>query len=381
MRLEAAVRLLGQLAQHQPGVADDSYLDTAVVADLAAVEVDADEAGVGRKPRRAQKREHRVRPRTHHQHHVGLAKRHRARARKRARMVFGNHSAALRRGVKRQSGAVDEVAQFGGRPRPQHAAAGDDDRALGRGEQLNRAFHLHRVAGRPALDAVVDGEQDFFVVDLVIENVAGQVEVDRALLGVERLTKRDADVLRDAARHVDPVGCLHYRLHDRHLVHLLEGVERRRAHRRRTADRDYRGGVGPRVGESRERVGRAGARRRDAHARLAGDARVRVRHHRRRLLVAHIDALHPEIETGARGAAGRTAHHEKDRIDLFVSKAARDYLLASDNCHIAQTLLVEMVGPTEPPPCQEYRARTKTACMMLTTGSRTLTCEFRSNIC
>jgi hypothetical protein len=53
MRLEAAVGLLGQLAQHQLGVADDPDLDAAVVADLATVEIDADEACVGRKARRA----------------------------------------------------------------------------------------------------------------------------------------------------------------------------------------------------------------------------------------------------------------------------------------------------------------------------------------
>jgi hypothetical protein len=49
-----------------------------------------------------------------------------------------------------------------------------------------------------------------------------------------------------------------------------------------------------------------------------------VRHHRRCLLVADVDTFHPKLETRARGAAGRAAHHEKDRVDAFVFEAARD---------------------------------------------------------
>jgi hypothetical protein len=54
-----------------------------------------------------------------------------------------------------------------------------------------------------------------------------------------------------------------------------------------------------------------------------------VRHHGGRLLVAHVNPLHAELKTGARGAAGRAAHHEEDRVNAFVLEALRDYLFAA----------------------------------------------------
>src|SRR6202043_2237004 len=80
----------------------------------------------------------------------------------------------------------------------------------------------------------------------------------------------------------------------------------------------------------------AGARRRDANARFAGDPRVSMRHHCRRLLVAHVNAFHSQLEARSCGAAGWAAHHEKDRVDVFIAQAARDYLLASDDRHMVE---------------------------------------------
>ena len=146
MRTKLAGGRGGELLEHQLGVADDSDFDLAVVADFLAVDIDVDEFGVLVKARRQQKGEHRIGPRSDHQHHVGLAKRHRARRRKRPRMVLGYHSAALRRGPKRKPGGVDKAAQVLAGPRPQHAAAGNHNRTLRLLQKVNRALHHRRVA-------------------------------------------------------------------------------------------------------------------------------------------------------------------------------------------------------------------------------------------
>jgi hypothetical protein len=54
-----------------------------------------------------------------------------------------------------------------------------------------------------------------------------------------------------------------------------------------------------------------------------------MRHHRGSLLVAHVDALHPEVETSASGAAGGSAHHEENSINAFPLERLCDYFFAS----------------------------------------------------
>ena len=160
------------------------------------------------------------------------------------------------------------------------------------------------------------------------EDIAGQIEIDRPLLAVRRFAKSQADVIRDARRDIDPIRGLDHRPHHRNLVHLLERIHGGAAHRRRAADRDYRGRVAPGVGEPRNRVGGSRTRRGDADARFAGDPRVGVSHHRGGLLVAHVNPLHAPFEAGGRGPAGRPAHHEEDGVNALVLEAFPDYLLA-----------------------------------------------------
>ena len=78
-------------------------------------------------------------------------------------------------------------------------------RALG--EELDGLAHQRGIAGRPRLGAIVTLDPvDLLLFDFAGKDVAGQVEIDRPALAVERLAEGDADVLRDAIAEVDAVG-------------------------------------------------------------------------------------------------------------------------------------------------------------------------------
>ena len=158
---------------------------------------------------------------------------------------------------------------------------------------------------------------NLLLLDFAAQHVAWQVEVDRAALAVERLTKRDADVLGNPIAEVDAIRGLHDRPHHWNLIHLLERVERRTAHRRSSADCYHRCSIGPCIAKTGHQVGDARTHRRDTDSRLSGHPRIRMRHHRGGLLMAHIDTLHAEFEACAGGPSGRSTHHEEDGVDAF----------------------------------------------------------------
>lgn len=84
--------------------------------------------------------------------------------------------------------------------------------------------------------------------------------------------------------------------HHRDLVHLLKIVHQAEPQRGRRAECDDRAGIRLRVRESGNHVGRSGGMRRQDHAGLARDARIAMRHHAGRGLVASQDRLHAEID-------------------------------------------------------------------------------------
>src|SRR5207245_3176463 len=123
------------------------------MANFAAVEGDVDELRLGRETRGSQEREHRVGTRADHEDHVCGTKGGRARRRERARMVFGDDAAALRRGEEWDSSGLDELAQFVLGTGPQHAAAGEYQRLASAEEQFDRFAHERGIAGGARLSA------------------------------------------------------------------------------------------------------------------------------------------------------------------------------------------------------------------------------------
>src|SRR5262245_39594729 len=58
-----------------------------------------------------------------------------------------------------------------------------------------------------------------------------------------------------------------------------------------------------------------------------------MRHHSGGLFVTDVNALHAQLQTGARRAAGRYAHHEEERVYAFVFETLRNDLIAADSTH------------------------------------------------
>ena len=158
------------------------------------------------------------------------------------------------------------------------------------------------------------GIGDRRLVDRLTENVAGHVDVHRARLSRRRLTIRGGDELRNAPGVVDPRRPFRDRLEHRELVDLLERLHLEKDAGARAAHRDQRRRVDERVGDTRDKVGRARPRSAHAHAGLSHDAGVGVRHQARGLLVAGVDRPGAELDDGGLGLDHGTAHDVEERV-------------------------------------------------------------------
>ena len=141
--VEAAFGGGGQLSQDEPGVADDSDIGGAIVADLLAVEIDADEFADSEK-RGARKKESIEFARAPITNTTSASRNAVERAAGKERVIFGNDAAALRSGEERHPVALDEMAQCGLGARPDDAAAGNQIGRLARVRGIRRAFHYAR---------------------------------------------------------------------------------------------------------------------------------------------------------------------------------------------------------------------------------------------
>src|SRR6266436_5697611 len=245
-------------------------------------------------------------------------------------MILSNNPTTLRRREEGDTGRFDEILQFVLSSRPQHAAPGENYGSPGFHQKLDCLAYQRWVAGRPRLySRVAFYPMNLFLFDFTGQHVARQVEVNRPALAVERFAKRDADVLGNSITKIDAICGLNDRPHHWNLIHLLECVERGAAHWRGSADCYHWGSVSPGVAKTCHKVGDARAHRCDADSGLAGNPRISVRHHRRSLLMAHIDTLHPEVNACAEGTSSRSTHHEEDGVDAFTLERLSDNLFAA----------------------------------------------------
>ena len=182
------------------------------------------------------------------------------------------------------------------------------------------------------------------------QHIAGQVEIHRAFLAVHGFPKGNTDIFGHPLSHINAIRRLDHGLHHGDLIHLLKGVERGRPHGSRPTDGNNRSGIRPGVGQSGHGVGRARTGRRNTDAGLARDPRVGVGHHGRGLFVADIDALHAQVETGRRGAAGRPAHHEENGIDVFSLETLCNQFFASNGAHDIPPFFPALPFPLPYPP-------------------------------
>ena len=316
-RIDSSVHALQQLPQDNPGVADDADVGWAVVADFGRIDVNLDQACRGVEARRSQMADDVVDPRADDQQQVRLTKRRCARGREGQPVIVGHDAASLRGRVERQPGQLHQLLELSLGARPQDAAACDHQRPLGLVQQANRVVDQRRVGARSdAGQALVGaGVHDLVLFDLLVEQVARHVEVDGAGSATERMAHGCADELGHALGIGALLGPLGDRLERRHLVHLLESTLAALAQRRRTTDGQQRCAVGPGVGDAGHQVGGARAGGGHAHAERVLDPPEGVGHHRRGLLVAHVDAAQSFLHRGRLGGHHRPAHDVEERVD------------------------------------------------------------------
>ena len=175
----------------------------------------------------------------------------------------------------------------------QDAVAGQDDRALGRGDLGGRelelagmAVHVRAEPGQAGDDLLLGG---VLGPRLLLEGVLGDVDVDRTRTAragdVERLGERAGQLVGVA----DEVVVLGHRQRDAVDVDLLERVLADEGGRHVAGDRDHRDGVQQGGADARDEVRRARTTGPEADADPAGHAGVAVGRVRATLLVADED--------------------------------------------------------------------------------------------
>ena len=324
--VEMAVGGGQNLAQHHLAIADDADVDLSRRSrDLVGVDVDAGDLRRGVEARRRRMADDVVHPRADHDDEIGLAKRGRAHAQVGVRMVVRQHAAALGRGVERDAALIDELGELGPGLGPDHAAARKDDRLLGLADRVDERRDLPLVAQRTRVEQRPPGQApvDLLLRDLRVENVAGEIEIDRTGLAEHRPLERVVHLLGNALEVVDPVGPLGARLHDRELVDLLKHLAPELPDRARAADRHHRCAVDQRVGDSGRQIDDAGAARRHADARLLQQAAVGLAHEGGGLLVADVERPNAFLDAGGFREQHRAAHQEKQDVGALVLERAR----------------------------------------------------------
>ena len=322
--------------QHASAVADDADVHLARGGgDLGRVDVDAGDLGAGVEPRRRGVADDVVHAGAEHDDEVRLAEGGRAHGRERERMVVGHHTAALRRGVERDAGPLHQLLHLAPGARPDHAAARDDHGLAGSRHGQHQRIDLLGVAQGPRVEDRPAAQRPVHLLlgDLGVEDVAGEIEIGRPGLAAHGVLDGVVHLLGNALQVVDPVGPLHAAPHDGDLVDLLEHLPAELMDRARPADRHHRGAVDQRVGKAGGEVDDAGAARRHAHAGLLGKAAVGVPHHRRGLLVAHVDGADALLDAGGFGQQHRPAHQEQQVLDAFLLQRLRQDLRARQLRH------------------------------------------------
>ena len=222
----------------------------------------------------------------------------------------------------RDAGAFGQNPQWLCRARLEGAPADVEDRALGRGDQLRRLGHQHRVTEG---DGVVPRQ-----VELVdrggpvplhrrVRNVLGQIDEDRAGAARGGHVEGGRHHPRNVVDILDEPVVLRDAHRDARDVALLEGIgaDGRRCHLARHDHQRSRVHVG--VGQWRHDVGGPGPARDHGHAGPAGHHGVPLGHVPGALLVADQDVADGRVDDRVvhrqDGAAGQ-AEHDVDALHL-----------------------------------------------------------------
>ena len=248
-------------------------------------------------------------------------------------MILGDQAARDRRRVEGNARRLDEGLERGRAIGPPHAAAGDDHGALGPRQELDRladGFGIAEGARRRAPRRRID---DTFLLHLLAQDVAGQIEIDRTGPARGCLAERRRDHVGDALGVIDALRPLRDGTEDRDLIDLLKGFHPEKDSRARTADGHQRRGVGEGVGDSRQEIRGARARAAHAHARPSRHTRPGVRREGRRLLMPVIDRANTERDAGRLGLEHGPAHQVKERVGTLRAERLRQYFRTRDRGH------------------------------------------------
>ena len=209
IRINALGARIDELAEHRLAVADDADIDLAWRSgDFIGIDIDARDLGADVEARRRGVADDVVHPGAEHDDQIGVAERRGAHRQIRIFMIVRHDAAALRRGVERNAGLLDELL---------HSAQACDqitplpDRMIGwlrLGDRVDQRIDLAGIAERPRVEQrpAATAPVDLLLGDLGVENVAGEIEIDRARLAAHRFLERDIHLLGDALEIVDAVG-------------------------------------------------------------------------------------------------------------------------------------------------------------------------------
>ena len=204
-------------------------------------------------------------------------------------------------------------------PRPADAAPGDDHGTRGALDQRGGAREEVRVgagaAGQsrrgkgPGLGAGRGAG--------LAQHVGRDLDVDGA--GERRVGEPDGrvNVLRDPRALEHRPGRLGDRPEDRDLIDILEGPQVELLDRDLAAEEEQRARGGVRGRQRRDGVGDAGPRRHAGDPGSLAEARVRVRHVHRRVLVPHVDDPHPRLETRVVDRGNVAAVQREQHLDTL----------------------------------------------------------------
>ena len=242
-------------------------------------------------------------------------------------MVVRQHAAALRRGVERNAGLLDERLQLRPSLRPDDAAAGDDDRLRAPGE-ARRPAHRPAWARRAGARSAAAGRES-----------SSRPALRRFWRRECRRENRDrpARACRSSpsGRRCSPARGMRLRLKTRsaHLVHGFMIATWSISWN--TWRPNWPIGLEPPIATTGAqsisalatpvmRLVDAGAARRHAHARLLQQPTIGLAHERGRLLVANVDQADALLDAGGLGEQHRPAHDEEQMsVPSFFSDFAR----------------------------------------------------------
>src|SRR4051812_48803573 len=334
LALAAALGGLGDLAEDRARVADEAERDVAVLADRLVGHVDLDDRGLAREALAVAHPE--VERRADDQDHVGVVERVAAGEVEVVRVARRKGAAGGAVHVRRDVELADELDRLLVAARGPHLGAEEHARALGVDQDLGELVDVVGVAdalGRGAVAARLGRDDGALERHLVVEDVAADLEEDRARRARHRLAKgHRAHVGHALGRH-HVRGELGDRLHDVDVRQVLEGAHLVLVEGSLAADQQERALGAEGVGDAGDGVGRARAGGHDRAAGLSGHARVGVGGMSGDLLVADVDDLDALVDAAVVDVDDVAATEGVDDVDplclqgLGDQVATRDHLL------------------------------------------------------